>query len=393
MNNRTSLRGALLACALIAGAPALAQTATPAPDKPHGFWITTSTPELKAAAGNSISIPLSVINDTDIPKRAKLTLSGLPDGWSFTLKHGATEVGATMVAPNDTGSLTLELKAPAKTMAKTYPLDLKADYSNGSTDLPLAITIADVPSADPELKPELPALRGGVNTDFQYKLTLKNRGVEDALFTLGAKMPDGFQATFKKGYGTEEITGVPVKAGGSETVSMHVKLDRSVAAGDYPIQVAATADGKTASATLGLRVTGSPSLLLTGPQERLSGTAVAGKETTFPFTVANTGSAPARNVKLNASSPQSWKVTFEPAELPQLAPGTKQTVNVSVKPAEKAIAGDYMVTVRTQADGTSESEKFRITVNTSTVWGMVGLGVIGAALLVLALAVSRYGRR
>jgi len=32
-------------------------------------------------------------------------------------------------------------------------------------------------------------------------------------------------------------------------------------------------------------------------------------------------------------------------------------------------------------------------VNTSTLWGLVGLGVIAAALLVLGMAVLRYGRR
>jgi uncharacterized membrane protein len=34
-----------------------------------------------------------------------------------------------------------------------------------------------------------------------------------------------------------------------------------------------------------------------------------------------------------------------------------------------------------------------VTVTTSTLWGAAGVGVIGAALLVLVGAVSRFGRR
>jgi uncharacterized membrane protein len=37
--------------------------------------------------------------------------------------------------------------------------------------------------------------------------------------------------------------------------------------------------------------------------------------------------------------------------------------------------------------------QFRTTVRTSTIWGVAGLGVIAAAVLVLGGAVMRYGRR
>jgi uncharacterized membrane protein len=52
-----------------------------------------------------------------------------------------------------------------------------------------------------------------------------------------------------------------------------------------------------------------------------------------------------------------------------------------------------MVSVRANGDGISESVNYRITVVTSTMWGIVGLGVIAASLLVLLGAVGRFGRR
>ena len=52
-----------------------------------------------------------------------------------------------------------------------------------------------------------------------------------------------------------------------------------------------------------------------------------------------------------------------------------------------------MVSVRANARGENASSQFRITVNTSTVWGMAGAGVIGIAMLLMLGAVARFGRR
>ncbi|WP_193175855.1 NEW3 domain-containing protein [Oricola nitratireducens] len=396
MNTRTSMFwGALVACTLLSNAPAYAQTDAMKTSsvQPYGFWLTTPTPEFTANAGKKISIPLSVINDTEEPRRAEITLNGVPDGWTYALKGSGHEVAAAMVAPGDTGSLTLELTPPSGAKAKAYPLDIKAKYSGGTAELPLAVTISDAPEASATLVPELPALRGGVKTSFEYKMKLTNDGADDALFNLAADVPPGFQTTFKKGYGSEEITGIPVKAGQTADVTLQVKLDNSVPAGQYPIHVMTVAGDQHAAADLALQVTGSPKLDLTGPQQRLSGTAVAGKETSFTFKLDNSGSAPAKAVKLAATAPSGWKVSFDPAELPGLKPGDEQDVNVTIKPTEKAIAGDYMVTMNARAEGTSTSARFRTTVETSTMWGIVGLGVIGLAVIVLAMAVMRYGRR
>ena len=51
------------------------------------------------------------------------------------------------------------------------------------------------------------------------------------------------------------------------------------------------------------------------------------------------------------------------------------------------------MTVRASGGGISESVQFRVTVQTSTLWGIVGVGVIAVAALILVLAVLRYGRR
>jgi uncharacterized membrane protein len=67
---------------------------------------------------------------------------------------------------------------------------------------------------------------------------------------------------------------------------------------------------------------------------------------------------------------------------------------MTIKPADKAIAGDYMVTITAKPEKeSSKSVDFRITVRTSTLWGVVGVALIAVAVGVVAIAVLRFGRR
>jgi uncharacterized membrane protein len=119
-----------------------------------------------------------------------------------------------------------------------------------------------------------------------------------------------------------------------------------------------------------------------------------GRETPLKILVTNTGTAAAQNVRLEATTPARWQVTFQPEAIPDLPPGNEFEVTANIQPADKAIAGDYMLTISaTPENGTRGSADFRITVLTSTLWGVVGLVLIAAALGVVALAVGRFGRR
>jgi uncharacterized membrane protein len=109
--------------------------------------------------------------------------------------------------------------------------------------------------------------------------------------------------------------------------------------------------------------------------------------------ILNRGSAPARNVKLNAFEPSGWEVTFDPEEINEIPPDGSAKVTAKIKPSTKAVAGDYMVTINARAEGASDSAEFRITILTSTLWGVVGVALIAVALGVVVLAVARFGRR
>ena len=379
------------AMVMLATVPALAQDTKAS--APEGFWLTTPYPELAIRPGEKESIPLTLRNSNLPPQRASIEVSGIPADWKWKLEGGGREVAAAIVATNDTERLTLQITAPAADNGKSYPIKVMAHAAGQDVALPISVKISKTAAGGVKLSPELPALRGTAKTTFSYKVKVSNDSSQNALYNLSADVPQGFQASFKQGYGSTEITGLPVKAGSSANLTVEVKPPHSAAVGRYPIAVKVSDSNNSAKTDLSLEVTGQPEISVTGPQDRLSGQAVAGKDSSFNFTVANTGSAPVNDLKLTASPPHGWKVTYAPDKIATLAPDAKQDVNVTIRPSERAIAGDYMVNLTARSGGASDTAQFRVTVNTSTVWGMAGLGVIAAAVVILGMAIMRYGRR
>ena len=241
--------------------------------------------------------------------------------------------------------------------------------------------------------PKFPVLKGTPKTSFDFSVAVKNESSSDMTVNLAAATPAGYTTTFKEGYNTQEITSLQIKTNESKDISVNIKPAPNAPAGQTPVKVSFTADKAKVESDLTLDIAGQPSVSISGQDERLSGDAVAGQEKTFPLVVRNTGTAAATGLAMNATPPSGWTVTFDPKTVPDVAPNGEQKVNMVVTPTAKAIAGDYVVSARASGDGVSESASYRVTVTTSTLWGITGLAVIAVALLVLVGAVGRFGRR
>ena len=198
---------------------------------------------------------------------------------------------------------------------------------------------------------------------------------------------------FTEQYGSQELNAVPVDAGQTKDVKLKVTPPNTAPAGDYKVTARVSAEDASATADLGLTITGQPKLEISGREGLVSTRASAGKETTVPIVVTNNGTAPADDIQLSGSAPSGWKITFDPKTIERIAPSDNKEVQALITPTEKAIAGDYVTTMRASARGESASSTFRVTVTTSTMWGIAGVGIIGVALLVMVGAVARFGRR
>jgi len=320
-------------------------------------------------------------------------VSGVPTGWTATLMGGGQPVQAAMPATNASVSLELRLDVPKNAPMGTQTLTVAATGGSTNLQLPINVTLAKDLPAKLTLTPQLPELRGTSKSSFEYQLGIKNDSGKKLTVSLSAQAPQNFDSTFTEQYGSQELNAVPVDAGQSKDVKLKVTPPNTAAAGDYKITARVAAEDAAATADLGLNITGQPKLDVSGREGLVSTRASAGKETSVPVVITNTGTAPAEDVQLSGSAPSGWKIEFNPKTVERIAPNENKEVQALITPTEKAIAGDYVTTISASARGESASSTFRVTVTTSTMWGIAGVGIIGVALLVMVGAVARFGRR
>ncbi len=358
----------------------------------QGLLLFCDYPARVAELGETVTFNLTLRLTASTPQIVYLDLQGLPEGWEATFRGGGNVVRAVYVEPEKDATVSLRVVVPANASGDTYRWTVTARGETVSAAFPLEVTVAAKLPARLSLSVDLPTLRGSATTTFRYDATLKNEGDEETTVNLQASAPQGFLVSFR--YMGQDVTSLPVGANESKRISIEARAYAQIPAGTYPIEVVAVGGESQASVSLVAEVTGQPDLTIRTPDERLSTQVYTGRETPIRLLVQNTGSASAFNVELSASPPSGWSVRFEPERIPEIPAGQQVEITMHVKPADRAVAGDYMLTVRARPqDGGYESADFRITVLTSTLWGVAGIALIAVAILVVAWAVMRFGRR
>ncbi len=385
--------GFIAALAAFAVVLAPAVKAEDAPKNVTGIFLMSDFPAVTLRPGETSTVSLHLQNYDTKPERLALSVSGVPDGWTATLMGGGQPVQAAMPAANSSVSLELRLDVPKSATMGTQTLTVAAAGDSQNLQLPIAVTLAKDLPAKLTLTPQLPQLRGTSKSSFEYQLGIKNDSGKKLTVSLSAQAPANFDASFTEQYGSQELNAVPVDAGQTKDVKLKVTPPNTAAAGSYKVTARVAAEDASATADLSLDITGQPRLDVSGREGLVSTRASAGKETSVPVVITNTGTAPADEVQLSGSAPSGWKVTFDPKTIDRIAPNDNKEVQALITPTEKAIAGDYVTTIRAAARGESASSTFRVTVTTSTMWGIAGVGIIGVALLVMVGAVARFGRR
>jgi len=358
-----------------------------------GLYLMTDFPAVTVRPGTTSNIPLRLQNYGLGPEQYQLSVTGVPSGWTATLLGGGQPVAAAMPAPDASVSLQLRLDVPANTDLSARTLTIKAEGQGTQATLPLAVALAKELPAKLTVQSKLPELRGSSKSNFEYALTIKNDSGRNLVASFAAEAPANFETSFTEAYGSQELSSIPIEAGQSKDIKLKVRPPSTIGAGHFPVRVTVNAEDASAKVDLALDVVGQPQLQVSGRDGLLSARAVAAQQSSIPVVVTNTGTAPADNIALAASAPSGWKVTFEPTTVDRLVPGKDAEVQALVTPSDKSLAGDYMTSITASSRGESASGQFRITVATSTVWGMAGAGVIGISLLLMLGAVARFGRR
>ncbi|MFZ0545385.1 MAG: NEW3 domain-containing protein [Candidatus Promineifilaceae bacterium] len=353
--------------------------------------IHTEYPSEVVGIGENVTINLKLETGT-AAQVVQLAVEDLPDSWTADFKGGSHMVHSVYVQPDTPSSVDLKVSMPTAVEAGTYDFLVRATGSHTESSLPLEITVEQKLPPSLSLTADLPVLRGKPDGTFRYNATLKNEGDDDLNVDLTAETPSGFSVTFTSG--GQDVTTLPLEGNSTKTLTIEAAPLFKVAAADYPIAVHAQAGEAATELDLMAEVVGQADLELTTPDGRLSGELPSGKETAVSLVLRNTGSAAAEAVSMSATVPTGWTVTFDPAEVAELAPNSQADVVAHIQPADNAISGDYALTLKAQPkDNAIQSVDYRATVQTSTLWGIGGVVLIAVAVAVVGLAVTRFGRR
>lgn len=366
---------------------AQAQDETP----PAGLTLSTTYPSQIIGFGEVVTLTLKLRADS--PQMVNLEVAGLPDGWEASFRGGSRIVDAVYLDGETTVNVDVRIEPPANPEAGKYTLKVVARGKTQTAEMPITLTVKEKLPARLSLEMDgLPVQRGTPSTTFRYTVTLKNEGGEDLTVALSADQPTNMQARFESAGQT--VTEIQLAANESKNLTVVAEPLITLEAGRYPFRIYARAGDVEASLDLAADVVGEGRLSITTPDGRLSGQATAGQDNPLKIILKNTGTAPLRGIQLSSIEPSGWSVTFEPKEIVEIPAGQQVEVTATIKPAEKAVAGDYLLTINARpVDSKQQSAEFRITVVTSTLWGVAGIALIAVAVAAVGMAVSRFGRR
>ena len=349
--------------------------------------------------GEGVSIDIFVKNGGRRDESVDLSVTEIPKGWKAWIKTYSYGVTGVHVGSDESRTLTFRAEpgkdvGPGKYLFKF--IGETTDHKFKSVN-PIII---EVKSKEKEKKSKgvnitasYPVLRGPTDAKFEFSIEVENKLDKDAVFSLTAKAPENWDVNFKPAYEDKFISSVRLKSDQSQSVAVEVKPFPLAEPGKYPITVKVSSPDAEGETNLSVILTGTYKMEAGTSDGLLSLNAQKGKTANISIYVKNSGSAPLEHIHFLSFKPENWKVTFKPERIERLAPDELKQVEVTVKPSDQALVGDYSVTLNIDAGKVSKNLELRVTVKASTAWGWIGIGIIIFVLLGLVILFIKLGRR
>lgn len=354
----------------------------------QSLQLYTTYPRISVSPGEVIDYNVELINNSSVTRNGRISLRNLPKGWDYEMKSGNYSAEEISVLPKERKSLNLKVIVPSKIEKGQYRFNLVAQ---GESSLPLTVDVATDGKSSSEFNSPQTNMEGSAKSTFTFNASLLNRSSDAQVYRLGANLQPGWGATFK--VDGKQVSSVNIEGNQRKDILIEILPPESVKKGKYTIPLFAQSPLNQSDLSLEVVITGSYGMQLTTPEGLLSTTATANRNKSIQFLVKNTGSSDLSQINLNASAPSQWEAHFEPSRISSLKAGESQTVTAIIKPAKKAIAGDYQISLDAKNNETSDSVKFRVTVETSLLWGWVGILIIAVAIALVYFLIRKYGRR
>lgn len=251
-----------------------------------------------------------------------------------------------------------------------------------------------------ELAPTYPKLEGIAGESFEFEVEFRYLGLEPRVFDVRATAPKDWQVIMTPTYEKEKKLSA-IRLDPAMTYGNKIRVAASAPfwplpePGEYKVTLQAVSGNLTATTELKAIITAKYYLFLVPAiEQRYNTTATAGKDNIFSIKVQNMGTGAIENIKFSPTKPEGWTIEFKPDKIESLKAIDEQSIDVNIKPPPKTIAGDYMVSLRASGkQASSEEMKIRVTVESPTIWGWVGVGIILIVVVGLIIIFMQFSRR
>lgn len=263
--------------------------------------------------------------------------------------------------------------------------------------------VAEEEEVEPDiitLSTEFPELEAIATGSFQYNVRLEYRGQIDRIFDLNTTVPPGWNVYINPQYDSIRIPSIAIDAAPYVPAPKTVKVNVSpptwpiAEPGEYAITLEAVSEDVIGKIELTAVITAKYMLSAVPANEVYNTKAKAGRDNIFSLEVTNFGTDSINNITFSSEKPSGWEITFQPDKIDLLDIFDPKTVDVNIKPPPKTVAGDYMITMRVSGEqATADKISVRVTVETPTIWGWVGVAIIAIVIIGLVVIFMRLGRR
>ncbi|MGN0371756.1 MAG: NEW3 domain-containing protein [Enterocloster sp.] len=363
-----------------------------------GLELNSDYPGISVKPGDNLSIPITVSNESGAGMDADVSLASLPEGWEGYIQGGSYQVNRVHVQNGGNGtSLTLHVKVPEELEEGDYRAVVHTSAGEGAQDdLELVFSVTEQNAGKGSFSSEYPEQEGASGTNFSFSTTLINNGLKEQSYSLSSNAPAGWTVSFSPSSdSSKKVAGIDVDSSSSQGINVSVVPPENAEAGEYSISCSAVSAEETLTTDLKVKITGTYKLELSTSDGRLSFDAHAGQKSEVTLQVTNSGNVDLENVTINSSAPSGWVVTYNTDDnvIGTIPAGTTKEVVASVKPGSDAITGDYVTSFTVSNEDTSAKADFRVSVKTTTLWGVVAILVILCTAGVLRYVFRKYGRR
>jgi len=325
----------------------------------------------------------------------------LPDGW--TVQFDPPRLATLAVF--DSERIYASIRVPEGTAAGDYMVSLSASGEQASTEkIEIRVTVKILKIEETiEMRVVHPRVEAIAGADFVFELEFQFAGAdllsEARSFDLVTKAPQDWEVYMTPQFEKEKrVSAISLKGGmtyGDKTrVVATAPFWPLPEPGEYKITVEAVSGDLKGAVELIAVITARYNLLLVPAGERYNTNAKAGRDNYFSLKIGNLGTAPIDKINFSSEKPEGWTIEFTPDKVDSLEALDTQTLDINIKPPPETIAGDYEITLRASGvQATSSELKIRVTVETPTVWGWVGVVIIAVVIVGLVFIFMRFSRR